>query len=102
MPDIGAMMALIKTSTGRDADVIVGKPHAPMVEAIVEQTGFEPEHLTMVGDRLYTDIALGEAGIQTVLVLSGEANLEDLVSAPHQPDLVCENLGELLEILKSK
>ncbi len=102
MPDIGAMMALIKTSTGRDADVIVGKPHAPMVEAIVEQTGFEPEQLTMVGDRLYTDIALGEAGILTVLVLSGEANLEDLVSAPHQPDLVCENLGELLEILKSK
>ncbi|MFV1949092.1 MAG: HAD-IIA family hydrolase [Anaerolineales bacterium] len=101
MPDIGAMMALIKTSTGRDADVIVGKPHAPMVEAIVEQTGFEPEQLTMVGDRLYTDIALGEAGILTVLVLSGEANLEDLVSAPHQPDLVCENLGELLEILKN-
>lgn len=101
MPDIGAMMALIKTSTGRDADVIVGKPHAPMVEAIVEQTGFEPEHLTMVGDRLYTDIALGGAGIQTVLVLSGEAKLEDLVSAPHQPDLVCENLGELLEILKN-
>ncbi len=102
MPDIGAMMALIKTSTGRDADVIVGKPHAPMVEAIVEQTGFEPEQLTMVGDRLYTDIALGEAGILTVLVLSGEANLEDLVSAPHQPDLVCENLGELLEMLKSE
>lgn len=101
IPDIGAMMALIKTSTGRDADVIVGKPHAPMVEAIVEQTGFEPEHLTMVGDRLYTDIALGGAGIQTVLVLSGEAKLEDLVSAPHQPDLVCENLGELLEILKN-
>lgn len=101
MPDIGAMMALIKTSTGRDADVIVGKPHAPMVEAIVEQTGFEPEQLTMVGDRLYTDIALGEAGILTVLVLSGEAKLEDLVSAPHQPDLVCENLGELLEILKN-
>lgn len=101
IPDIGAMMALIKTSTGRDADVIVGKPHAPMVEAIVEQTGFEPEQLTMVGDRLYTDIALGEAGILTVLVLSGEAKLEDLVSAPHQPDLVCENLGELLEILKN-
>ncbi len=100
MPDIGAMMALIKTSTGRDADLIVGKPNAPMVEAIVEQTGLEPESLTMVGDRLYTDIAMGAAGIQTVLVLSGEAKMEDLVSAPHQPDLVCENLGELLKHLK--
>ena len=102
MPDIGAIMALIKTSTGRDADVIVGKPFAPMVEAIVDQTGFETESLTMVGDRLYTDIAMGSAGIQTVLVLSGEAKVEDLDSAPHQPDLVCENLGELLEYLRGE
>jgi len=101
MPDIGAMMALIKTSTGRDADVIVGKPFAPMVEAIVELTGFETKSLTMVGDRLYTDIAMGAAGIQTVLVLSGEAKLEDLGSAPHQPGLICEDLGELLQYLKS-
>jgi len=100
MPDIGAMMALIKTSTGRDADVIVGKPFAPMVEAIVELTGFETKSLTMVGDRLYTDIAMGAAGIQTVLVLSGEAKLEDLGSAPHQPDLICKNLGELLQYLR--
>jgi len=102
MPDIGAMMAMIKTSTGREADLIVGKPHPPMVEAIVEQTGFSPASLTMVGDRLYTDIAMGTAGIQTVLVLSGETRREDLVLAPHQPDLVCENLGELLEVIKRK
>lgn len=99
MPDIGAMMAMIASSTGREPDVIVGKPHSPMVEAIVEKTGFEPDKLTMVGDRLYTDIAMGAAGISTVLVLSGETNMEDLVTAPHQPDLVCDNLGELLRLL---
>jgi len=102
MPDIGAMMAMIKTSTGREPDIIVGKPHPPMVEAIVELTGFSPEELTMVGDRLYTDIAMGSAGIQTVLVLSGEAVLEDLVSAPIQPDLVCDNLAELLSFLRAE
>jgi 4-nitrophenyl phosphatase/NagD protein len=99
MPDIGAMMAMIASSTGREPDVIVGKPHSPMVEAIVEKTGFGPDKLTMVGDRLYTDIAMGAAGISTVLVLSGETNMEDLVTAPHQPDLVCDNLGELLRLL---
>jgi HAD superfamily hydrolase (TIGR01450 family) len=99
-PDIGAMMAMVKSSTGKDADVIVGKPHSPMVEAIVELTGYNTEELTMVGDRLYTDIAMGSVGIQTVLVLSGEADLEDLASAPVQPGLVCENLGELLDVLK--
>ena len=50
----------------------------------------------MVGDRLYTDIAMGEAGIQTVLVLSGETKKDDLPCAPFQPDLVCEDLGSLL------
>jgi 4-nitrophenyl phosphatase/NagD protein len=102
MPDIGAMMAMIKTSTGKDADVIVGKPYPPMVEAIVELTGFSVDELTMVGDRLYTDIAMGSVGIQTVLVLSGEANIEDLVSAPVQPDLVCDNLLDLLGVLKEE
>jgi ribonucleotide monophosphatase NagD (HAD superfamily) len=102
MPDIGAMMAMIETSTGREADIIVGKPNAPMIEAIVELTGFGIERLTMVGDRLYTDIAMGAVGIKTVLVLSGEAKLQDLETAPHQPDLVCENLGELLRVLEEK
>ncbi len=100
IPDIGAMMAMIQSSTGKAADVVVGKPNSPMVEAIVELTGFEAEHLTMVGDRLYTDIAMGKAGIKTVLVLSGEASRGDLPNAPWQPDLVCENLGELLEVLQ--
>ncbi len=99
MPDIGAMMAMIASSTGREPDVIVGKPHSPMVEAIVEKTGFDPDKLTMVGDRLYTDIAMGAAGISTVLVLSGETDMEDLVTSPYQPDFVCDNLGELLRLL---
>jgi len=100
MPDIGAMMAMIQSSTGKVADIVVGKPNPPMVEAIVELTGFEPGQLTMVGDRLYTDIAMGKAGIHTVLVLSGETKREDLSKAPWQPDLVCEDLRELLDVLR--
>lgn len=100
MPDIGAMMAMIESSTGKEADLIVGKPHQPMVDAITTLTGFQLEELTMVGDRLYTDIAMGQAGVQTVLVLSGEAKREDLAEAPHQPNLVCDNLGELLKLIR--
>ncbi|MBN2043565.1 MAG: HAD-IIA family hydrolase [Anaerolineales bacterium] len=98
IPDIGAIMALVESSTGRAADVIVGKPHTPMVEAIVEKTGFEAGEIIMVGDRLYTDIALGVAGLGTVLVLSGETKVEDLQSSPYQPDLVVENLAELHQL----
>lgn len=95
MPDIGAMMALIEASTGKQPDVIVGKPHQPIIEAVVERTATPVEQICMVGDRLYTDIALGAAGIKTVLVLSGETQPEDIPNAPHQPDLVRQNLAEL-------
>ncbi len=100
MPDIGAMIAFVEASTGRRPDVIVGKPHAPIVEALTEKTGLPAEALCMVGDRLYTDIALGATGMMTVLVLSGETSREDIATAPHQPDLVVENLAGLLALLR--
>lgn len=100
MPDIGAMMEMIASSTGQRPDVIVGKPHRPIIDAILEKTGFEPGQLAMIGDRLYTDIALGKAGINTILVLSGEAKREDIPSAPVPPDLVLENVGAILDLLR--
>ena len=100
MPDIGAMMACIAASTGRQPDVIVGKPYAPVVEALAEKTGLPIHQLAMVGDRLYTDIALGAAGLTTVLVLSGETRREEIATSPHQPDYVMENLADLAAALK--
>ena len=95
MPDIGAMMAMVEASTGRRPDVIIGKPHAPMVEAITVKVGLPVEKLCMVGDRLYTDIALGKTGLLTVLVLSGETKTGDLEQSPFQPDFVMQNLASL-------
>jgi HAD superfamily hydrolase (TIGR01457 family) len=97
VPDIGAMMSLVEASTGRKADVVIGKPNPGIVNALAQVWGLEPKELVMIGDRLYTDIALGKtAGVKTVLVLSGETRLEDLANAAYQPDLVCENLAELV------
>lgn len=95
MPDIGAFMALIAASTGRDPDVIVGKPNPPIVEAVSDLTGIPLEELVMVGDRLYTDIALGRAGLMTLLVLTGETKENDLVDSPYIPDAVAVNLVEI-------
>jgi ribonucleotide monophosphatase NagD (HAD superfamily) len=54
----------------------------------------------MVGDRLYTDMAMAKAaGIVGILVLSGETQLKDLEHSQVQPDLVLENLGEIVEAL---
>jgi len=100
MPDIGAMIELVAASTGRRPDVIVGKPNEPIVQALKERMGVPIERMCMVGDRLYTDIALGRTGLATVLVLSGETRPEDVPSSPFQPDYIVDNLAGLLELLR--
>jgi len=97
MPDIGAMLAMIAASTGKQPDVIVGKPHRPIVDALTDKLQMPVESLCMVGDRLYTDIALGQTGLTTILVLSGETQPEDLAGSPFKPDYVMENLAELVD-----
>ncbi len=99
-PDIGAMIAFVATSTGRHPDVIVGKPNAPIVEALAEKTQIPIENHCMIGDRLYTDIALGKWGITTALVLSGETKLEDLAESAYQPDMVVRDMAEMARLYR--
>jgi len=100
MPDIGAMMACVAASTGRRPDVIIGKPYEPIVNALAEKTGFPLSTHAMIGDRLYTDIALGQWGITTVLVLSGETRAEDLAGSEFQPDAVVNGIAEMTEVYR--
>ncbi len=100
MPDIGAMIAFVKASTGREPDLIVGKPNKLIVEKAVERTNIPLSAMCMIGDRLYTDIAIGaSAGIPTILVLSGETQADEVQTSPHQPSYVFQNLGEVAEYL---
>lgn len=103
IPDIGAMMALVEKSTGRVPDKIFGKPDRNLIEQLAGSLNVRPESLVMVGDRLYTDIAMGStAGVGTVLVLSGETKREDLPGAAYRPDFVCEDLAELGRMLEAE
>jgi len=99
MPDIGAIMAFLQASTGRKADVIVGKPYAPILDALLQMTGLPKEKLCICGDRLYTDIAAGRnSGILSVCVLTGEATEADIAQSDVQPDLVVPRLKDLLDL----
>jgi 4-nitrophenyl phosphatase len=94
MPDIGAMIAFVTAATGREPDLVVGKPNRLIVDAAAAKMSLPVDQLAMVGDRLYTDIALGQSsGIVTVLVLSGETKIEDLKDSPFQPDYTFQNLA---------
>lgn len=100
MPDIGATIAYVKASTGREPDLIVGKPNRLFVEKAAERMGVPVSAMCMIGDRLYTDIALGEtAGIPTILVLSGETQASEVAASPFQPGYIFQNLGEVADYL---
>jgi HAD superfamily hydrolase (TIGR01457 family) len=95
IPDCGAMIALIAAATGVDPKII-GKPHAEMVEALCIKFGLQRDQVAMIGDRLYTDIAMGQqSGITSILVLSGETQPENLAGSPFVPDIIAADLGEL-------
>ena len=101
IPDIGAISAFIKASTGREPDVIVGKPYAPMAAYLLERARdfvghAEYKEIAMVGDRLYTDVACGvNAGMTGILVLSGEATMEDAAHSDVMPDLIYHSVKDI-------
>jgi 4-nitrophenyl phosphatase len=101
MPDVGAMIAFIQAATGRQPDLVVGKPNRLIVDAAAVKMNLQVNKLAMIGDRLYTDIALGKtSGIATILVLSGETKMEDLKDSPFQPDYTFQNLAGVADWLE--
>lgn len=99
-PDLGAIIAFIEASAGRRPDIVIGKPNRGIVDEAVRLTGFRADQLAMVGDRLYTDIAMAAMhGMTGVLVLSGETKKEDIVNSAYPPDLVFDRLSDMIEYL---
>lgn len=101
IPDCGAMSALISASTGVLPQV-VGKPHKEIIDALLAKKQYPKEQMAIVGDRLYTDIATGHnAGIVSILVLSGESKLSDIEQSACKPGYIFENLGALAQEIAS-
>ena len=101
LPDVGAYLAMLKVTTGVDPVHITGKPNAGMILHKIEALGLDPARCAMVGDRLYTDLAMASrAKCVGVLVLSGEATMEDVGQLPEgaeqQPTVIVKSVDELL------
>jgi len=100
VPDIGSFMALIKEATGKIPDKRFGKPERYCIDKALKETGLKEEDAIVIGDRLYTDIELGNrAGITSVLVLSGETTEEMYEKSPIKADIVINSINELYEYL---
>lgn len=92
LPDVGSMIELYATATGRRPQHIFGKPDPAVLAPLLAR--YDKNDMIMVGDRLSTDKKLAEnAGIDFALVLSGEATREDLAREARQPAVVLEDLG---------
>ena len=102
IPDCGSICNLIECST-KKKPIYIGKPEPNMVElALQENPKYSKEQCLVVGDRLYTDIACGiNAGVETCVVFTGEAQEEDLKDTEFVPTYKYYSVKEMyLELIK--
>ena len=95
LPDCGSICALITASTGVKPKYF-GKPYSETLAFICQKTGCRLEEIVFVGDRLYTDIALGfNNGVTSILVLSGETKENDLKTSEIIPDFIYTSIKHI-------
>ena len=93
--DCGAVCACVSAATGRTPRVF-GKPSADILHTLCSSLSIEPSEAVMIGDRIYTDIAMAlNAGVGAVLVLSGEATSADVAASGITPDYIATDVGEI-------
>ena len=96
IPDCGSMCFGIEKATGRKP-VYIGKPEPEMINIVTEKFGYKKDDVVVLGDRLYTDIAAGvNAGVDTIMVLSGEATLKDYEDSTFKPTFLLNSVKDLL------
>jgi HAD superfamily hydrolase (TIGR01450 family) len=99
--DCGSITAALETATGLAPQKVFGKPDPAMLQGILQRHSLKPENLAMVGDRLYTDMAMARgAGALGVLVLSGEATAAEAERHQPKPDLIVPTLAEFGDVLR--
>jgi NagD protein len=95
VPACGAMAALIERASGV-APFFIGKPNPLMMRLALNYLGVHSEDAVMIGDRMDTDIVAGvQAGLSTILVLTGVTPAEIVGRYPYQPTQVLSSVAEI-------
>jgi arabinose operon protein AraL len=98
IPDCAAMIGAVEGATGKKVETIVGKPSEVIIQVALEAMGLGPQDCLLVGDRLETDMVMGQsAGMATALVLTGVTNREALRKSSIRPDYVWESVAEIIK-----
>jgi NagD protein len=97
LPACGSVAALISKATGVEP-YFVGKPNPMMMRSALNTINAHSETTAMIGDRMDTDVLCGlEAGLQTILVLTGIATRGDVGRFPYRPSRILESIADLID-----
>lgn len=100
LPDCGSICDMIEKAV-KKAPKYIGKPNPVIVEMAMKNNNCKAEDVLIIGDRLYTDIACGiNAKVDTLLVFTGEAKMENLETTEFKPTYYCENITEAYKWIK--
>jgi NagD protein len=99
LPATGSVAAMITKATGAEP-YFVGKPNPMMFRSAMNRIEAHSETTVMVGDRMDTDVVAGiEAGLETVLVLTGSTRAGDITRFPFRPSRVCDSIADVIEMI---
>ncbi|MEU6998944.1 HAD-IIA family hydrolase [Nonomuraea sp. NPDC046570] len=99
LPACGAVAAMISKATGVEP-YFVGKPNPMMMRRALNAIEGHSETTAMIGDRMDTDIVAGmEAGLYTILVLTGVTRRDQIDRFPYRPSLIVESVADLLDLV---
>jgi NagD protein len=96
LPATGSVAALIERATGHEP-YFVGKPNPLMMRSALNSLGAHSESTLMIGDRMDTDVRSGlEAGLHTILVLTGISNRDSAERFPYRPGRIIDSIADLV------
>jgi NagD protein len=101
IPATGSVAALITRATGVDP-YFVGKPNPLMMRSALNRIDAHSETTVMIGDRMDTDVVSGlEAGMRTVLVLTGSTRPEQVDRFPYRPTRIVDSIADIVDLVDS-
>jgi NagD protein len=99
LPATGSVAAMITKATGA-SPYFVGKPNPMMFRSAMNRISAHSETTVMMGDRMDTDVVAGiEAGLETILVLSGSTKASDVARFPYRPTRVVDSVADVVELV---
>jgi NagD protein len=100
LPATGSVAALISTATGQQP-YYVGKPNSLMMRSALNRLEAHSETTVMIGDRMDTDVVSGlEAGLRTILVLTGSTPKKKVDSFPYQATRVVDSIADVIPLVE--